>query len=126
MLTTIHRPNGRLVRSRVYTPTGSVGRKLQRAADLQARIALLDAELRSLREEILHHMESKGLDRMEVGDFRATRKTRHAWTYSASTEREMLALRQLQKWEQAQGIATDNPTIHVALSTTSSPENANP
>jgi len=116
MLTTTHRPDGRLIRARVYTPTGSVGRKLQRAADLQARIALLDAELRSLRDEILEHMNAKGLDRMEVGDFRATRKTRHAWSYSPSTEREALALRQLQKWEQAQGIATDNPTIHVALS----------
>ena len=108
---------GRIVSTRSYTPSGQWGRKLQRAADLQARIQLLDAELRLLRDELLAHMTARGLDRLEVGDFRATRKVRHAWTYSPSTEREMRNLRNLQKWEQTHGDATDNPTVYVALST---------
>lgn len=109
---------GRMIATRSYAPSGEIGRKMQRAADLQARIQLLDAELRLLRDELLHHMESRGYDRIECGDFRASRKVRHAWTYSAEIQRDMLALQQAQKWEQAQGLATDRPTVYIALSTT--------
>jgi hypothetical protein len=67
----------RKVHVRAYKTTGHIGRKIQHAADIQARIQLLDAELKELRTEFLAHMEATGLDRMEVGDFRITRKVRH-------------------------------------------------
>ena len=113
------RASGRTLVARTYAPTGPMGKLLQRAADLQGRIQLLEAELKEHRTEILDHMQDKGLDRLEVGDFRATRKTRNSWEYTPETDREMLRLAQMQKWEQSQGLATNNPTIHVALTTIS-------
>lgn len=115
--TTIMTRKGRQLRIRAYSPTGDLGRTMQRAAALQQRIALLDAELRILRERLLSHVESQGLDAIESGDVHAIRKVRHSWTYSAQTEREMIALREAQKWEQSQGIAVDNPTVYVSLTT---------
>jgi hypothetical protein len=107
----------RKVHVRAYKTTGHIGRKIQHAADIQARIQLLDAELKELRTEFLAHMEATGLDRMEVGDFRITRKVRHCWNYTPETAREILKLQQTQRWEQSQGLASDNPTAYIALTT---------
>lgn len=108
---------GRELTVRSYASNGIWGKKLQKAADIQARMQLLEAQLKDLRSEFLAHMGATGLDRLEIGDFRATRKVRHCWTYTPETERELLKLQQMQRWEQAQGLATDNPTHYVALST---------
>lgn len=102
---------------RTYAVTGVVGSKLQRAQDLTLQIARLQEELEPLRDAILQHLVSKDLGFIESGDFSAIRKTRHKWTYSEATEREMLKLRNDQKWEQQQGTATDNPTTYLQLST---------
>lgn len=107
--------HGRQIRVRDYSPSGEVGRQLQRAADLQSQIQLLDNQLRIIRTDLLSHMEAQALDRIECGDFRATRKVRHNWKYSPETEREMLRLKQSQKWEQVQGLATDRPTVTCAF-----------
>lgn len=117
MATTATLTRGRSITVRTYSPTGPWGRKLQRAADIQARIQLLEAELKELRSDFLQHMQAHNLDRLEVGDFRATRKVRHAWQYTPETAREMLKLQQMQRWEQQEGKALDRPTIYVALST---------
>jgi len=62
-------------------------------------------------------MQRHKLDKLELGQFVVQRRTRHNWSYSPETERDALALRQTQKWEQSEGIATDNPTVYIALST---------
>lgn len=108
---------GKQIKVRSYALNGSWGRKLQRAADIQARVQLLEAQLKELRAEFLTHMVSQDLDRIEVGNYRATRKLRNAWTYSPETDREMLKVQQMQKWEQSTGVAINRPTPHVALST---------
>lgn len=100
---------------RDYAVTGQVGQHLSRAQALQAEIARLTADLSIEREWLLDHMVSKNLDNMVVGEFQAIRKVRHKWEYSESTEREMLALRNLQKWEQQQGTAIDTPTTYLQL-----------
>lgn len=110
---------GRQITVRSYASNGIWGRKLQKAADIQARMQLLEAQLKELRSEFLAHMSATGLDRLEIGDFRATRKVRHCWTYTPETEREMLKVQQVQRWEQSQGTAQDKPTAYVALSTIS-------
>jgi len=101
---------------RDYAVTGQVGQHLSRAQALQAEIARLSEQLSVEREWLLDHMVSKKLDNLVVGDFQAIRKVRHKWTYSESTEREMLALRNLQKWEQSNGTAIDTPTTYLQLS----------
>ena len=101
---------------RTYAVTGVVGRKLQRAQELTLQIAKLKEELEPLRDDILQHLISRDLAFIEAGSFTAIRKVRHKWEYTASTEREMLALRNLQKWEQQQGTATDTPTTYLQLS----------
>ena len=101
---------------RTYAVTGVVGRKLQRAQELTLQIAKLKEELEPLREEILQHLITKDLAFIEAGDFSAIRKLRHKWQYSDATEREMMKLRNDQKWEQQQGIATDTPTTYLQLS----------
>lgn len=100
---------------RTYSVQGTIGRKLQRAQDLTNQIAALKRELDPIREDILAHLIAKDLDTIQSGDFRALRKTRHKWTYSAKTEREMTKLRNDQQWEQQQAIATDNPTTYLQL-----------
>jgi hypothetical protein len=102
---------------RTYASNGAWGRKLQQAADIQSRIQLLESQLKELRQEFLAHMEAQNLDRIEIGDFRATRKVRHNWDYTPETVREMLKVQQVQKWEQSQGLAADKPLQYVALST---------
>ena len=104
---------------RTYSVTGVIGRKLRRAEELTIEIARLKEELEPLREDILQHLVDRDLAFIEAGSFTAIRKTRHKWEYTASTEREMLALRNLQKWEQQQGTATDTPTTYLQLSSKS-------
>ena len=117
--TTYRRPAAQLQRTRIYSLTGQVGRKLQEAHALQQRIATLTADLTEIRQQLLAHMEANRLDRMEAGDVRVSRKVRHDWSYSPELARELLHLRQAQKWEQLQGIATDSPTVYCALTTIS-------
>jgi len=118
---TITRPPVR--RNRSYVPTGDIGRRLAAAQDLQRRIQELEAELSEHRAFFLEHMVSKDLQLVTLGHFQVQRKTRHNWTYSPECEREALALRSRQKWEQAQGVATDSPRDYVAFTTQPNPEN---
>lgn len=102
---------------RAYSPTGRVGRRLAKAHELQLRIQKLEAELSRHREFLLEHMTQQQLDRIELGGFKATRKVRHNWSYSAYMEAFQLRMRQLQKEEQQKGVAVDRPTVYVSLST---------
>lgn len=104
-------------RSRTYAPSGEVGRRMANAKLLQARIAELTAQLDEHRDWFLEHMERLRLDNLALDDFTVLRKRRHRWTYSPSTEREINALRALQRWEQVQGIAEDDPTVYISFST---------
>lgn len=104
-------------KDRAYAPSGDVGRRLAQAQALQLKIQSLTAELDDHRFWFLTHLMRTNLDTLELGNFTVTRKTRHNWSYTPETEREMLALRTTQKWEQTQGLATDAPTTYVALST---------
>lgn len=104
-------------RLRSYSATGTIGLKLRRVQRLQDEIQRLEALLSPLRAELLDHMQRQGLDRIELGQFRATRKVRHNWSYSGRADAMALRLRQLQLDEQAEGVATDRPTAYVAFST---------
>jgi hypothetical protein len=110
-------PRARIRRDRSYAPSGDIGRRLASAQSLQLQIQELTAQLDAHRTWLLSHMQRRNLDRLELGAFQVIRKTRHNWTYSPETERDMLSLRTTQKWEQSQGLATDNPTVYVAFST---------
>ena len=103
-------------RQRTYKPTGEVGRRLAAIADLQKQLSKLQIQLDVHREHLLHHMITQKLDRIEFSGIVLIRRVRHNWTYSAPTEREAMALRQTQKWEQTHGLAEDRPTVYVALS----------
>jgi hypothetical protein len=103
-------------RLRSYSAAGSIGIKLRRAQRLQDEIQRLEAQLSPLRASLLEHMHRQGLDRIELGQFRATRKVRHNWSYSGHADAVALRLRQLQLDEQAEGVATDRPTSYVAFS----------
>lgn len=105
---------------RAYSPAGRVGRRLAKAHELQLRIQKLEAELSRHREFLLNHMTQQQLDRIELGGFKATKKVRHSWQYSAYMEAFQLRVRQLQKEEQQKGVAVDRPTVYVSLSTTTS------
>jgi hypothetical protein len=107
----------RVRRDRAYVPNGAVGRHLAEAQSLQLQIQRLEAELATHRTWLLSHMQRHDLDLLELGAFRAQRKSRHNWTYSPETERDALQLRTTQKWEQSQGLATDTPTVYIALTT---------
>lgn len=104
-------------RERAYVPTGKVGHHLREAQRLVAEIQRLEAELSPHREFLLNHLEANNLHKVQCGDFIAQRKVRHNWTYSAQTQREMLALRTTQRWEQSAGLALDTPTVYVSLLT---------
>lgn len=105
------------IRQRSYSADGTIGLKLRRAQRLQDEIQRLEALLSPLRAELLAHMQQQGLDRIELGDFRATRKVRHNWSYSGHVDHLALQLRQHQLDEQAEGVATDRPTTYVAFCT---------
>jgi hypothetical protein len=105
-----------LTRLRSYSATGSIGLKLRRAQHLQDEIQRLEAQLSPLRAELLEHMQQQNLDRVEVGQFRATRKARHNWTYSAMCDNLSLQLRQLQLDEQVLGLAQDAPKTYISFS----------
>ena len=101
---------------RTYSESGVIGRKLRRAEQLTTEIARLKEELDPIRDEILKHLIDKDLAFIESGNFSAIRKQRPKWEYSAKTEREMMKLRNDQKWEQQQGIAINSPTTYLQLS----------
>lgn len=103
-------------RSRSYTPTGDIGKRLSEAFALQAEIQRLQAKLDIHRDFFLAHMESKKLDKIELGSFIISRRTRHNWSYSPTTHNDMLQLQTTQAWEQRQGIATDRPRHYISMS----------
>lgn len=106
---------------RSYSPTGTIGRRLTDAHQLQLEAQRLTAKLTAHRQWLCKRMQRLDLDRIEHGDLVVTRKVRHKWTYTPETEAAMDALRKTQLREQAEGLATDNPTVYVALTTRFSP-----
>lgn len=116
MTATITRPRSKPLRKRrAYVPTGEVGTHLAAAAALVTQIKALEKELEPHRKFLLNHLQSRDLTMVTQGHVQAHRKVRHSWTYSPSTERDALALRQTQKWEQSKGIAKDDPTVYVSI-----------
>lgn len=125
MTTSTTKPTLRLVQDSVqtsktrreqqYSARGQVGRHMSRAQALKQQIDQLNSELSEERNWILDHMESRGLDRIESGDFQVQRRVSHRWTYSPALEREMLNIKASQKWEQSHGQAMDSPTASVAF-----------
>jgi len=104
-------------RTRTYAPEGAIGRRLSAAHQLQLQAQRLTAELIGHRQWLTERMERLNLDCIEHGDLVVSRKVRHNWTYSPELEAEMKRIKQLQRREQEEGIATDAPTVYVALST---------
>lgn len=102
-------------RERTYSPRSGLGRKIAKAAALRAQIDDLTKALEPLRAEILASLESGNVSTARVGDVVVTRRLRHNWSYTPDTEREILSLRQTQKWEQSEGLATDAPTAYIAI-----------
>lgn len=102
---------------RSYSPSGSIGRRLADAHELQLEAQRLTAKLAAHRQWLCERMQRLDLDRIEQGDLVVTRKIRHKWTYTPETEAAMEALRKTQLREQAEGLASDNPTVYVALTT---------
>lgn len=101
---------------RTYKPQGQLGKRVAEAMRIKLEIDRLQAELDAHKKVILDFVNTKGISRVDVGDFQVQRKVRHNWTYSVKTQNEMLKLSQLQRFEQASGTAADNPTVYVAFS----------
>jgi hypothetical protein len=104
-------------RERTYAPTGSMGKQILAAAALAAQIKQLTTELDKLRPGLTEALIKANLDVAICDDVVIRRKTRHNWTYSPATEREQLALRNTQKYEQAEGLATDTPKVYCEITT---------
>lgn len=105
-------------KTRSYLPSGQMGRRLSEAQNLQNEIQRLTKKLELHRKAILGHMITQNLDKIEFANLVVCRKIRHNWTYTSATENLAQQLRQAQKWEQQDGVAVDNPTIYVSLTTT--------
>lgn len=120
MTATLSAPVSR--RTRAYSPAGKIGKLLNNARALQLQIKQLEEELAPIRAEILVHMQSRGLTNLEVPGFSAVLKVRNHWTYSPSTQDAACALRNTQQWEQRRGIATNDSTVYIALSTSPNPQ----
>ena len=114
MTATLSRPKAQ-PKARTYKPTGDIGGHLQEAYRLQSEIDALEEQLQVHRDYILTHMEEKELDIIQLDSITVYRRKRHKWTYSAATHNEMLKLQTTQKYEQAKGIAIDNPRVYIAL-----------
>jgi len=102
-------------REQHYSPRGEVGRHMSKAQGLKHQIDELTTELDSERSWLLNHMETKALDRIECGELQVQRPTYHKWTYSPALMREMLKIKNDQKWEQSHGEAMDSPTIGISF-----------
>ena len=102
MTTSLTAPALKSKRTKSYVPTGRVGKHLSRAQQLKHQIDELTAQLTTERDFILQHMVDTGTDRMECGDLQVQRRVTHKWTYSPELAREMLNIREKQKWEQQQ------------------------
>lgn len=114
---TLTKPKRKKVRRvRSYSPTGLIGRRLDEAQALHLEMQRLKAKLDVHRAWILLHMQDRKIDKITHGDLVIDRKIRHDWTYSPATEREMNKIRVTQKYEQAEGIAKDDPAYYVSFS----------
>lgn len=107
----------KITRSRTYASHGFIGKRLAKAHALQLEAQRIAAELTEHRQWLTERMQRLNLDRIEHEDLVITRKLRHKWSYSTELEDEMRRVTQLQKREQAEGVATDSPTVYVALTT---------
>lgn len=104
-------------RARDYSENGRIGAMLSQAAIYQAQIKELQAKLDAMRPVFKEHMLKTRLTTLRSGDTVVLLKERAKWQYSPATEREMLALRQLQKFEQQHGVAVNNATLFVSIET---------
>ncbi len=107
------RPSQR--KRRAYVPTGVVGQHMARAQELKIQMDRLKVQVEEERQWFIEHLLSRDLSVLELGDFQIERRTTSKWTYSTATEREQQALKVTQKWEQKQGIATNDPTVSCAF-----------
>jgi hypothetical protein len=98
------------------TASGSLSsRTLATAAaeycEIKAEIKALEAELSPLKPIILRGMKALELDELKTESHVVRVQSRHNWTYSVETENEQLRLNRIKATEQAEGIASDAPTI---------------
>lgn len=107
-------------RKRITRRVPEIETRLAAAAALQAKIQELEAELKTHREFFLDHMNSTGETTLTLGSFNVYRRSRAKWSYSPALHNEMLRIQNMQKMEQmldkhGNSIATNNPTVYVAL-----------
>ena len=104
---------------RKASPTAAPGalssRTLATAAaeycEIKAEIKALEARLSPLKPIILSGMKALELDELKTESHVVRVQSRHNWTYSVETENEQLRLNRIKAVEQAEGIASDAPTI---------------
>ena len=114
MTATLSRPKAQ-PKARTYKPTGDIGKHLQEAYQIQSQIDALEEQLQVHRDYILTHMEEKKLDIIRLDGITVYKRKRHKWKYSVATHNEMLKLQSTQAYEQARGIALDNPRVYISL-----------
>lgn len=108
-------PSARKRRKPTKAQIAELDRRLAAASRIQAQIQQLETQLLEHRQWLLQHLLDTEKASVNLGNFFAYRRTRHNWTYTAEVQRDMLALRNAQQWEQRQGLAVDQPTPYVAL-----------
>lgn len=101
---------------RSYLPTGQMGRRLNKIADLQFQIQRLEKELDIHRAKVLDHMIFTKLDKIEFQDITISLRMRHNYTYSVLVSNQMLEIKNSQKFEIKEGVAIDSPTYFINIS----------
>ena len=60
-------------------------------------------------------MQSQDIKSLELDGLSVQRKSTSKWVYSAETQRDAIALKTTQDYEQSKGIATATTSVHIAL-----------
>ena len=101
---------------RSYLPSGQMGRRLTEIAKLQFEIQRLENILNVHRAKVLDHMILNKLDKIEFQDITIALRQRHKYDYSVLVNNQMIELKNNQRIEIESGIAKDNPTFFINIS----------
>ena len=115
-MATIHNTKTRTA-PKSYAITGAVGRLAQQAWTIKQRISELEEQLSPLKDRLALHFVKTRITVINAGPAQIQYKKRNNWTYSVKLQNLMLKVQQMQKMEQENGTATNDPTYSVAIAT---------
>jgi hypothetical protein len=100
---------------KTYTADSSIGKRLAEVQRLSLEIDRLQEQLDDHKAFLLAHAKRNGFEKLIHGPVSASVRGRQSWTYSPGLQAVAARLKDRQKQEQKEGVATASTTEHLVV-----------